>query len=569
MDILRRFLKIISILFFSIFIFSGRNSMAQLSPGDLSNAHAFLDGVENCRKCHGADQNLAPDKCLSCHTFLAERNKTGLGLHASAAFSDCGTCHVEHQGRAYDLVFWKDGQNNFDHALTDYKLEGKHTSLECRKCHQAKNIVIKDRLLAQKKNLDRTFWGLNRECLSCHADEHRGQLAQTCLDCHSMAGWKPPVNFSHDKAKFVLTGRHISVDCDKCHPVIVDNRSVEDKDYLKFTNLTFQNCLDCHKDTHDNKFGQNCEGCHNTSGWQNVSRGQFDHSKTLYPLEGQHISVDCAKCHAQGKSFKGLQFDRCQACHSDFHQGQFAGRESKGACEECHTVTGYEPAKFTIEQHQTTRYPLTGSHLAVPCIACHKEEGTGKTQSIQFKFENMHCYGCHNDPHEGRLDKFISASGCESCHIVETWHKANYDHSQTKLPLEGKHKDIACAACHSIDKGGKLSLEFTGLPLQCQGCHQDIHHGQFAGQLDKTSGSSQTDTDCNRCHTSGDWQPAKFDHNRDSSFKLDGAHLKVACVACHKEITGVDRPYRLFKPLETSCSSCHGDGRSKDGGGKS
>ena len=63
------------------------------------------------------------------------------------------------------------------------------------------------------------------------------------------------------------------------------------------------------------------------------------------------------------------------------------------------------------------------------------------------------------------------------------------------------------------------------------------------------------------------WKAEKFDHNRDSKFKLDGAHLKVDCRKCHKETVVDGKPYITFKPLETACSSCHG-GNIPDNGGR-
>jgi hypothetical protein len=110
--------------------------------------------------------------------------------------------------------------------------------------------------------------------------------------------------------------------------------------------------------------------------------------------------------------------------------------------------------------------------------------------------------------------------------------------------------------------------KFTGFSLQCQECHQDVHGGQFS-IVDNVGAGQSKDTNCARCHTPNNWTPDKFDHNRNSSFKLDGAHLKVACAGCHKETVGQDKPVRIFKPLDKSCSSCHGGKDFQDSGGKS
>jgi hypothetical protein len=539
---------------------------AQLSPGPLSQAHADLEGLANCNKCHGFDQKLAPDKCLGCHIALSDKIKAGQGLHSKADHKDCGVCHVEHQGKDYDLVYWKSGETKFDHAQTGYTLEGKHAAVECRKCHQENNIRAKDKL--PKVNLSRTYLGLGRECLSCHPDEHHGQLAANCLSCHQMNGWKPAAVFDHTKAKFILTGKHSTVECNKCHPVIPDNQTPSSKGYVKFTGLQFEKCLDCHKDVHDNKFGQNCESCHNTSNWISVNQAKFDHSKTRYPLEGKHVAVSCDKCHVAGK-FKGLQFAACTDCHSDYHQGQLASRPRKGACEECHTVAGYESAKFTIEQHQLTAYPLAGSHFAVPCNGCHKKvTSNGKPETVHLKYDNTHCKVCHEDPHKGVADTYIAKGGCEFCHLVDSWKASTYDHSQAKFALEGRHKNVACRACHGKDKQDAAILQFAGLTQKCVDCHEDIHRGQFVKIINiKTDINNMVD--CSRCHNSVSWKPEKFDHNRDTAFKLDGAHVKLLCVDCHKPSIVDGKSFVKYKPLGSSCSDCHGGKMMPGEGGKS
>jgi hypothetical protein len=103
-------------------LIAGGSVRAQISPGDLSNPHASLEGVQNCTKCHGSGRQLVPDKCLECHTVIKAEMADKSGLHGSQNYAECQACHVEHQGREFELVYWKDGQDKFDHALTGYKL---------------------------------------------------------------------------------------------------------------------------------------------------------------------------------------------------------------------------------------------------------------------------------------------------------------------------------------------------------------------------------------------------------------------------------------------------------------
>jgi len=535
------------------------NAQAQLSPGKLHKAHSGLEGIENCSKCHSGKQKIVPSRCLSCHKALNARIAAGKGLHAQEGYGDCETCHVEHHGRDYELIWWPDGKDQFDHSLTGYALEGKHKDVPCEKCHQAQNIRNKQELIDQGKDLNHTYLGLDRSCLSCHVDEHRGQMqADQCLTCHNVNGWKPASGFDHSKTKFPLIGKHKKVKCRKCHPLITDEKYPQNRDYVKFKGLRFASCVDCHKDVHANKFGSRCVQCHSTQGWRIVNEKQFDHNKTAFPLQGKHVQVPCNKCHKPGQPIHIEKFSRCTDCHADYHVGQFAHRRQKGACEECHSVSGFTPAKFTIEQHNRSNYPLKGSHLAVPCIACHKKERINSQETIRFRFASTRCADCHQNPHQQEVNGYLQKGGCEYCHTVESWRAVTFDHNQTKFPLQIKHSKIACGACHKpIEQAdGSTVVRLTNLPLLCNSCHKDVHYGQFRDAEARKRG--QKTTHCDRCHTPVDWLAEKFDHNRDSDFKLEGAHKSVRCEQCHVEITLKGKTFRLYKPLRKKCSDCHG-----------
>ena len=222
--------------------FNSAKIYAQLSPGKLHKSHAHLESLENCTKCHEQGKKLSSEKCLSCHILLKERIENEKGLHAVEGYQDCSDCHVEHQGREYELIFWPEDKEEFDHAQVGYTLTGAHIKLSCEKCHNETNIMDKPRMLERKKNLNRTFLGLGTTCLSCHHDEHRGQFTGECLTCHTNMRWKPAEQFDHNTASFALTGRHLNVECSKCHAEHRDNQFAEDKSYKIYKDLTFSSC---------------------------------------------------------------------------------------------------------------------------------------------------------------------------------------------------------------------------------------------------------------------------------------------------------------------------------------
>ena len=137
--------------------------------------------------------------------------------------------------------------------------------------------------------------------------------------------------------------------------------------------------------------------------------------------------------------------------------------------------------------------------------------------------------------------------------MEESWAKITFDHSQTEFALEGKHQTAPCLKCHHAEKPGETTrVAFAVKKKLCQDCHSDIHKGQFA------AAESAKSTDCARCHTASSWKAEKFVHNRDSRYKLEGAHQKVPCAKCHVPTEVDNMMFVQYRPLDTTCVSCHG-----------
>jgi hypothetical protein len=155
------------------------------------------------------------------------------------------------------------------------------------------------------------------------------------------------------------------------------------------------------------------------------------------------------------------------------------------------------------------------------CLDCHKalktriDSGAGYHAS---QGRNKGCATCHSE-HKGRDHDLVGLD------------RANFDHSQTGLPLAGKHAGLACEKCHREPHG------FLGLNRACSSCHEDPHKGQFG-------------IDCARCHEETAWKPAAgFDHGK-ARYPLTGAHQSVSCSKCH---TG-----GRYKDLKfNDCGDCH------------
>lgn len=526
---------------------------AQLSPGELQKSHANLEGIENCTKCHVQGKQISSSNCLNCHTLLKEQIEKNAGLHSASEYSECGECHMDHVGRNFEMIYWgKVGKESFDHSKTGYSLEAAHAKLACEKCHRESKILNTSKLKQKGKDLNRTYLGLGKQCLNCHTDEHREQMDNNCLSCHNMNKWENATGFDHAKTRFKLTGKHLTVKCESCHKTIQDDKYPEDKTYLNFNVQKFNACQDCHQDIHKGRFGSNCTKCHNTSGWQNYNANNFDHNNTLYPLRGLHSTVQCAQCHKPGKPMKITKYQECRDCHSDIHKGQFANRAMKGVCEECHNVQGFSPSQYSLDMHQLSAYPLEASHLAVPCLECHKKNKSSVNSKnvLSFRFTTTQCESCHKDVHQGNTANFSGDGGCKTCHSVIAWNKITFDHTKTKFTLQGAHKQTACIKCHKNEmSAGSQTWQFQNIIMDCFNCHNDIHNGQF-----NTPGKQ---ADCNHCHTPVDWFAARFNHEKDARFSLKGAHEYVPCQKCHFNKEDKGKPITIYKPLEAKCESCH------------
>jgi hypothetical protein len=258
-----------------------------------------------------------------------------------------------------------------------------------------------------------------------------------CETCHNTSGWKP-AKFDHNLATFKLTGKHVDVVCEACHPNGV----------LKGIPST---CGDCHQkdDTHQGQLGSDCGLCHSTNGWKPST---FDHNLSAFKLTGAHLNADCNQCHHDAV-FKGTP-TTCYACHSkdDSHGGRF-GTD----CSPCHSTTAWKPATF---DHNLSAFKLTGAHANLACERCHSK-GFNQTPSA--------CAACHGDPafHRGMF-----GSNCGQCHNTSNWN-ASYNGPHPTFGDQGgiNHGGASCRDCHTKNLGSATCLK----------CHDSNNPGDGGG----------------------------------------------------------------------------------------
>lgn len=548
---------------------------------DHQKAGWLLDGKHadtKCEKCHATKFRTGPAATLS-------KRKNGAGWVGLE--TDCITCHKAddvHKGdlkdrceSCHDAKDWTHAPK-FDHDKSDYPLTGKHVDVECDECHITPKLPVRQNADGERVG---TFSPVPfKECSSCHADPHKGNLGSKCGDCHVTRGFQiiDKTGFNHQVTKYPLRGKHVSVACEKCHGANLVKKT-----------MPFAKCIDCHTDSHKGEAtlaGKtvDCASCHKVEGFTPSTYSVAQHQTAKYALEGRHATVKCALCHKPVSVAPGVQrvarirveSSKCSSCHQDAHGGETAARADGGLCESCHTVAAFAPSSFDVKAHAALKVTLEGRHGQVPCAACHGPARPGlstlpapstRKAKLTLVLKEKTCDGCHVDPHAGRYNEkgtLSVSSGCATCHNAVAWRPSTLTlavHATFSYPLDGGHRTVPCVACHDEMKmkaapatllqtaKGVASLPFTKKrATTCVTCHETPHGDQFAHRKDKGV--------CEGCHTVETFIPAvRFNHDKDASFALAGAHAKVPCASCHKA-NASDRRI-LYRPLSGKCESCH------------
>jgi hypothetical protein len=313
-----------------------------------------------CDTCHKGFlyQDKLATQCISCHRS-DDPHKGALG-------DKCENCHTE----------WSWTRTRFDHSKTKFPLLGKHQNTECASCHKTQR-----------------YTDAPTECVACHRedDTHKKRFGDKCETCHGADDWKT-VRFDHDRdTKYPLRGKHKDAKCDSCHTGFLYEDKLE------------RQCVACHKDddVHKNQLGPKCDQCHFEDDWK---RTGFDHSRSRFPLLGQHLVVKCDDCH-KAATYRDAKTE-CIACHreDDVHKATLGTR-----CESCHNARDWRLWEF---DHDKTDFRLDGAHTRLQCIRCHRAP---VTDTITLATTCAACHG-NDDVHEGAFGK-----QCERCHATSRW----------------------------------------------------------------------------------------------------------------------------------------------------
>ena len=394
-------------------------------------------------------------------------------------------------------------------------------------------------------------------CLACHEEIQQaasgrsgvhGKLAGECRMCHAdHAGEGADIRtfdreaFNHKRARYPLDGKHQDLPCDACHLQPADGPAAQ---RMRYMDLPFAACTDCHADPHGNPKATDCVRCHTFQGWKG-RQVLFDHARdSRYPLTGKHAEAPCAACHrraaagvaATERPFRLYDIGaECADCHKDPHAPTLGAD-----CRRCHTENAWRGRdNLGFDHNRDSRFRLIGKHAAESCSKCHVPKPGEGPASAAFKGLDTRCEACHPNPHPKGLE-----GDCTRCHTESGWLGRHlvFDHTRdSKYPLTGGHAGVACTKCHVSQDQRLAGARLSGTNTRCAACHKDPHAGQF----EKT---------CEQCHGVEGWKgsPVKFSHNRDSAFAIDAVHAGLACDACHPAGKAV-----AYRPRPKTCEGCH------------
>jgi hypothetical protein len=198
-----------------------------------------------------ADQH-APVPCVKCHVRSAPPPARVVAAVSAARSAppppsmECRTCHTDvHLGqvgetceRCHAISAPKFAASRFSHQQVTFTLTGKHTLIDCAKCHPKETKKFPGGTgTAMRLN------PMASDCRGCHKDPHLGQVDGQCKTCHTTASFSI-FSFKHTGLSQIFGGLHGSVRCQACHKTETAMFPAGHGTAVKFK--VGRACVDCH-----------------------------------------------------------------------------------------------------------------------------------------------------------------------------------------------------------------------------------------------------------------------------------------------------------------------------------
>ena len=206
-------------------------------------------------------------------------------------------------------------------------------------------------------------------------------------------------------------------------------------------------------------------------------------------------------------------------------------------------------------------YHNNANHARLPCLLCHRREGTTAKPVLPGAGGHVPCTGCH-------AKEFANSSSpvCTICHTntqsgalkpfpaLKSFN-VKFDHS-----IHARGQKVSCATCHRPSRGGVAMTIPAGLNAHttCYQCHAP-----------RAKANGRDISSCGTCHKPGGYSRTS---TQAAAFKVGfnhakhGAAQKLTCNECHNVRAGMPQRKQVTAPLAlnhhapggtTSCASCH------------
>ncbi len=225
--------------------------------------------------------------------------------------------------------------------------------------------------------------------------------------------------------------------------------------------------------------------------------------------------------HSDHKT-RGVDVDRCAACHSVDAKGQVLAPAAQGHAP-CLDARCHASAFLAVGEKARAARPAEFAKASAFCLGCHETvpwPWKKPTTRVLRSYENSreHHIEMNHHEHTVRANK-----ACRNCHAVD---------DKTFALVVGAPGHAQCGTCHNAK-----STPPTFLMKECGACHLRESRADYLRRLQITA--NRPDTDVRACGSEGHVQLEKKLRRKVSCFKHERAEHRtlngkpVQCVECH------------------------------------
>lgn len=201
------------------------------------------------------------------------------------------------------------------------------------------------------------------------------------------------------------------------------------------------------------------------------------------------------------------------------------------------------------------------NHARLPCLLCHRREGTAAMPTRPGGGEHVPCSGCH-------AKEFANPTSpvCTICHTdiqsgaLKPFPSLKSFNMKFDHAIHARGSGASCSGCHRLARGGVAMTIPSGINAHntCYRCH---------GPQARANGRDISS--CATCHQLGGYSRTP---TQAAAFKVGFSHAKhggvqtQACNECHNVRAGMPQRRQVTAPLAlnhhapagtTSCATCH------------